>query len=340
MSHEGVKAIALTEVFKSLSSERQRQYNVLQCLLAEPVMTVLFSCTANSRLALHLAQNHAHSFFHACAFAHFKIPMQSQLMEKGIFLNPQAATTAPTLTPKELFSAETPLLLKESRHQFSFVVRMSKSERVVINKLSRDFGESLVTILTKSLRVYRAIAEAANQGGSLVMTATKGSSPFGGEASHNDILLTPGEQVVQLRKPPGASAYLTNNSPPDIDNDTIPGNDTLNGRTTTCFAVETINNHDINEAIIAVRDQFADNDLTPISLNPLYITPAKGSKTEKITLKIDSSFAERLQALEQKTGLKKSVIVRDSVQLYDFIKRKFNDNNVSFFIGGTPIVSI
>jgi predicted transcriptional regulator len=72
----------------------------------------------------------------------------------------------------------------------------------------------------------------------------------------------------------------------------------------------------------------------------LYITPAKGSKTEKITLKIDSSFAERLQALEQKTGLKKSVIVRDSVQLYDFIKRKFNDNNVSFFIGGTPIVSI
>ena len=299
-------------------------------------MTVLLSCTANSRRALHLAQNHAHSFFHACAFAHFKIPMQSQLMEKGIFLNPQAATTAPTFAPKELFSAETPLLLKESRQQFSFVVRMSKSERIVINKLSRDFGESLVTILTKSLRVYRAIAEAANQGGSLVMTANKGSAPFGG----NEILSTPTEQIVQLRKPPSASAYLTNNSPPDIDNYTIPGNDTLNGRANTCLAVETINDHGIDEAIIAVRDQFADNDLTPISLNPLYITPAKGSKTEKITLKTDSSFAERLQALEQKTGLKKSVIVRDSIQLYDFIKRKFNDNNVSFFIGGTPIVSI
>ena len=210
---------------------------------------------------------------------------------------------------------------------------MNKSEREVVNKLSRDFGESIVTIITKSLRVYRAISEAAGEGGSLVMLTKKSGISLGSTGIYYHSAV-PNEQAIHE---PG---LISPKSPSPVTRISLAerpssGNDTLNDRK------EIVNYGDhISEAIIAVRDQFADNGLIPIRLNAQYITPPKGSKNVKITIKVDKLFNERIHLLEQRTGLNKSVIVRDSIQLYDFIKRKFYSKDVSFFIGGTPITAI
>ena len=232
------------------------------------------------------------------------------------------------------FPAETaPSSRSASQQVFSFDVRMNKSEREVVNKLSRDFGESIVTIITKSLRVYRAISEAAGEGGSLVMLTKKSGISLGSTGIYYHSAV-PNEQAIHE---PG---LISPKSPSPVTRICLAerpssGNDTLNDRK------EIVNYGDhISEAIIAVRDQFADNGLIPIRLNAQYITPPKGSKNVKITIKVDTLFNERIHLLEQRTGLNKSVIVRDSIQLYDFIKRKFYSKDVSFFIGGTPITAI
>jgi hypothetical protein len=260
----------------------------------------------------------------------------------------------PPLSSKDSFPDETPLPSKRvSQQQFSFVVRLSKSERATIDNLGRDFSESLVTIFTKSIRLYRAIAEATDQGGSLIMSTDKSGASLGAQGICHGVS-DPGDQLIQGRSRRKFSNVSVSVVGPPSGNDTLDGLDlsaqelanTINSMPHLTAEEQRLTNnrklqfHDINEAIIAVRDQFADNCLAPISLNPLYISAPKGWKTEKITLKTDASFANRLSILEKKTGLKKSVIVRDAVQLYDFVKRKFQDTNISFYIGGIPIAVI
>jgi len=243
------------------------------------------------------------------------------------------------------FLADTSLSSKNKESQCSFVVRISEKERLLINKLSNYSGEPIVTIITKSLRLYRAIAEAADEGGSLVMVTEENGYSLGSEGVNHSRLSSREMKVRTLdysRKTTDGGLAVA--IPPPGSN-TLNGNDTLDGQVEPSLIRRKHSLSDkvgISEVIIAVRDQFADNNLTPIILNPLYIAALKGSKSEKITLKAksDTSFSERLQILEKKTGLNKSLIVRNSVQLYDFVKRKFQEPGVKFFIGGKPILAI
>jgi hypothetical protein len=57
----------------------------------------------------------------------------------------------------------------------SIVLRLTNAEKNLLNRLSDDYAESLVAIMGKSLRLYRGIVEAVEQGGSLIMV--KHSSP-------------------------------------------------------------------------------------------------------------------------------------------------------------------
>lgn len=231
------------------------------------------------------------------------------------------------------FPVETTLSSRSvSQQTFSFDVRMNKSEKEVINKLSRDFSESIVTVITKSLRVYRAISEAAGEGGSLVMQIKKSGTSFGSKGIYSDSVVSD-ERLIQ--KPYLVSPKSLGTRISVAERPSSSGINVINERKDTANYSDTI-----SEAIIAVRDQFADNGLIPVRLNAQYITPPKGPKNAKITIKVDTLFNERIHLLEQRTGLNKSVIVRDSIQLYDFIKRKFNNEDISFFIGGTPITAI
>ena len=54
----------------------------------------------------------------------------------------------------------------------SLVFRLNRADRHLIDGLSSDYAESIVTIVGKSLRLYRAIVEAVEQGGSLIMIRT------------------------------------------------------------------------------------------------------------------------------------------------------------------------
>lgn len=248
---------------------------------------------------------------------------------------------------EDSFLAETLLSYRgTSQQEFSFVVRMSKSEREVINRISRDFNENLVTIFTKSLRIYRAIAEAADQGGSLVMLTDKSGISTEDTRNHNthhlqDRAIYSYQATKKINRKISLGASVSVVDPPFKSNDNNADDNVLNEQEASNLrSINDNTNTGISEAIIAVRDQFADNNLTPIRLNTQYITQPKGLKSEKITLKTDATFTERIQILERKTGLKKSVIVRDSIQLYDFIKRHFNKKNVIFFIGGTRIEAV
>jgi hypothetical protein len=176
----------------------------------------------------------------------------------------------------------------------SFVVRISKYERRIIDGLSSDYAESTVTVLAKSLRLYTAIVEASQNGGSLLMATVPKRSlttvAFGGAVSY------------------------------DGSTDPMPRNE--------------------NEAIIAVRDQFADHGKTPIRINRIYIGAPKGLKTERITIKADRTFMNSLSELENKTGLNKSSIMRDGIQLYNYVKRESEKNDVTFYVGSMRIDGI
>lgn len=334
-------------------------------------------------MALHLGSTHAVHFYFASmeqSMANLfpTLPFGSSLGEsesKHVFLMcclPDATVTSPSFPmkkdmslpgdsfgpgegPKQMptnqnpfFHSDTLLLPKKRKSQYSFVVRISEQERLMIDALGDHFGETIMTIITKSLRLYRAIAEAADEGGSLVMMSEEKGYSLGQEGVRRGLSLHHEKKIRTI----GYSQKITTDTGitvtvPPPGNDTF--NDTLNDNHYPFSQAEpssTGGKHTLSdnlgtkEAIIAVRDQFADNGLTPITLNPLYIAALKGSKSEKITLKTDASFVERLQALEKKTGFTKSLIVRDSVQLYDFVKRKFQEPGIRFFIGGKPILVI
>jgi hypothetical protein len=273
-----------------------------------------------------------------------KIPTRS----KGPLSQDESLQQSPN-SQNTPFLADTSLSSKNKESKHSFVVRISEKERLLINKLSNYSGETIVTIFTKSLRLYRAIAEAADEGGSLVMVTEENGYFLGREGFNHSRLSSREMKVRTLDYSPKTTDKGLAVAIPPPGRDTPNGNDILNGNDTFIGQVEPSpigrkhslsDKVEISEAIIAVRDQFANNNLTPITLNPLYITALKGSKSKKITLTADASFSERLQMLEKKTGLTKSLIVRNSVQLYDFVKRKFQEPGVKFFIGGKPILAI
>jgi hypothetical protein len=157
----------------------------------------------------------------------------------------------------------------------SLVFRLNKADRYLIDGLSSDYAESIVTIIGKSLRLYRAIVEAVEQGGSLIMIRT-----------------------------PSLSGPR-----PKIDSSNT------------------------YETAIAVREQFADKGKTPIAINRAYINASKGLKTERIAIRVLPVVAHGIAELECKTGLSRSTILRDSVHLYNFVKREFESPNTSFYIG-------
>jgi hypothetical protein len=158
------------------------------------------------------------------------------------------------------------------------VLRFNQADRQVLDKLASDYGESIVSIVGKSIRLYRGIVDAAEQGGKLIMI--KSSSP--------------------------------------------PKN----------------NNNDPYETVIAVREQFADKDKTPIALNRAYINASKDLKTERLATRVLPTVIENLAELERKTGLSKSAILRDSMNLYNFIKRESTSPGTSFYIGDVLVDGI
>lgn len=88
--------------------------------------------------------------------------------------------------------------LIESRQKLlsSIVLRLTKSERNLLDSLSHDYAESLVTIISKSLRLYRGIVEAVEQGGSLLMIKTPSSAEHRSSINPNDSY----ETVIAVRE--------------------------------------------------------------------------------------------------------------------------------------------
>ncbi|MFO0058454.1 MAG: hypothetical protein ACK55B_11565 [Cyanobacteriota bacterium] len=164
-----------------------------------------------------------------------------------------------------------------------FVIRINKADKDILDELVNDYGESIVTIMGKSTRLYRGIVNAVEQGGKLIMT-----------------------------KLPLPSKPL--------------GNDTITD--------------DIYATVIAVREQFADKGKTPIALNRAYISPSKGLKKQRIAIRVTPAITEGLLELEHKTGLSKSAILRDGMNLYAFIKRESRHPGTSFYIGDELIYGI
>ena len=236
---------------------------------------------------------------------------------------------------------------KES--QRALVVRLTKSERKLIEELSRDSTETFVAIFTKSIRLYRATVEAAIKGGSLVMLTDKSINNISGiegvlssglDGSTNSGISSRRHLPKDFLATEALTGpALSHATVADLDNPVAAG----------CFAIPTPQKRaitgtgspsNLSREIIASRYQFADTWLTPISLNPHYMPPLKGWRDQKVTLKADSAFFDLLADLGEKTGLKKSVVIRDSIRLYEFVKRKYSELGVSFFVGDIPIVSI
>lgn len=210
----------------------------------------------------------------------------------------------------------------------SMVIRLTKSDKRVLDALSSDYAESIVTIFGKSLRLYRAIVEASEEGGSLIMLK-KRSLPNGRSILGRDSIITT----------PSYNA-LTCITPHNLDG---------TGKATAARATMTTANNDDyseylddrdSEAAIAVRDQFAERGKTPISLNRAYISPPKGLKVERIAIRANPVFMDGLSDLAERTGLHKSAVLRDSMHLYNFVKRRFEKGDATFYIGDIRVEGI
>ena len=181
-----------------------------------------------------------------------------------------------------------------------FVIRINKADRDILDELVNNYSESIVTIMGKTTRLYRGIVNAVEQGGKLIMIKFS----------------LPSKHISLPSK--------------HIGKDTIDDNsDDL-----------TDDNNDIYETVIAVREQFADKGKTPIALNRAYISPSKGLKGQRIAIRVTPAITEGLLELEHKTGLSKSAILRDGMNLYAFIKRESRNPGTSFYIGDELIDGI
>jgi hypothetical protein len=256
-------------------------------------------------------------------------------------------TMATTLLPAEAV----PGRKRTSQQHISFDIRLTRVERKALDKLSKDFAESLVLIFTKSLRLYRATVDAADQGGSLVLiknTTRSSNRPDSGT------ILTTSMLTNRPDIPVSANKIKSNQSSSDIfgltGSQKAPmaakySKDHQGDSPVSTLAKPTAENianlqtdSSLNDgAKIAARDQFAPYSITPILLNPEYFATPKGPKTERVTLRANQYFISQLDELENRTGSLKSIILRDSARLYDFVKRNFSKHDTIFYIGGRPI---
>lgn len=164
------------------------------------------------------------------------------------------------------------------------VLRFSQADRNLLDELVSDYGESIVSIIGKSIRLYRGIVDAAEQGGKLIMI-----------------------------KP--CRSLTTSHSIDTID------------------TADNIDNDGSYETVIAVREQFAEKNKTPIALNRAYINASSKLKTQRLATRVPPAVIDNLEELELKTGLSKSAILRDCINLYNFIKRESMVPNTYFYIG-------
>jgi hypothetical protein len=240
-----------------------------------------------------------------------------------------------TIIIKAASSFLTPSTLTPSTS--SLVVRITKSDRYLLDNLMDNYSETMGNIFEKSIMLYQSIVEAGEQGGKFLMLT-----------SHS-----------RVRSGPGRVANKQTNS----RHTGLAGNDTLNGAAGQYDnpgeyyeQVKTINfpgsnyrntggggngSHDVDhEIILAVRDQFAEEGKTPISLNRIYIKATKGLKSERVAIRASSAFIERLEDTEKRTGLSKSDLLRDGLHLYSFVKREFDKGGTAFYVGNMRVQGI
>ena len=198
-----------------------------------------------------------------------------------------------------------------TRRSTSLVVRLTKDDKYLLNNLMSDHSETMGNIFEKSLMLYRAIVEAGEQGGKLLMLTSDSRT---GTMTSDLISVN-----VRSRHKKG---WKNLNEFKELDQ------------------VATVARSIDQEIILAVRDQFADKDKTPISLNRAYIKATKGLKSERIAIRASTAFMERLADTEKRTGLNKSNLFRDSLHLFNFVKREFDKGGVSFYIGDIQVEGI
>jgi hypothetical protein len=212
----------------------------------------------------------------------------------------------------------------------SLVIRLTKSDRSMLNKLSNDYGQSMVTVLAKSLRLYRAIVEAGEQGGKLIMV------------NNQNITTLPVKRQQLLHQTSVSRVSLQAN---DYGDDSIPRvgqSVTSEGCKMAELQDQRVSAHVANayEAALAVREPFAELGKSPITLNRIYIPASKGLKTERIAIRAESVFMDTIVDLEKRTGLTKSTFIRDSLHLYNFVKRESEKGLFRFYVGSLLVEGI
>ncbi|MFN7740951.1 MAG: hypothetical protein ACK5RA_11920 [Cyanobacteriota bacterium] len=190
----------------------------------------------------------------------------------------------------------------------SVVVRLTKNDKYMLDSLISDYSETMGNIFEKSIMLYRAIVEAGEQGGKLLMITSNSRTQT----------MTSG-LVANDKYWNGYKNFNGHEEPEQI--------------ATVARSVD-------QEIILAVRDQFAEKGKTPISLNRTYIKATKGLKSERIAVRASSIFMDKLADTERRTGSSKSNLFRDSLHLYNFIKREFDKGGVLFYIGDTQVEGI
>jgi hypothetical protein len=207
----------------------------------------------------------------------------------------------------------------------SLVVRITKSDKCLLDNLMSDYSETMGNIFEKSLMLYRSIVEAGEQGGKFLMLTghlRAGIRP--------DLVDIKSKTSNHNRKYNDLYAYKEHEPVGTINR----LGDSENTKDNNKFY-----NID-HETILAVRDQFAEKGITPISLNRIYIKAAKGLKSERIAIRASSAFIERLKDIEKRTGSNKSDLLRDSLHLYNFVKREFDKGDATFYIGEIRVEGI
>ncbi len=192
----------------------------------------------------------------------------------------------------------------------SVVVRLTKNDKYMLDSLISDYSETMGNVFEKSIMLYRAIVEAGEQGGKLLMITS------------NSRTQTMTSGLVANDKYWNGNGYKNFN-----------GHEEPEQIATVARSVD-------QEIILAVRDQFAEKGKTPISLNRTYIKATKGLKSERIAVRASSIFMDKLADTERRTGSSKSNLFRDSLHLYNFIKREFDKGGVLFYIGDTQVEGI
>jgi hypothetical protein len=230
-----------------------------------------------------------------------------------------------TIIIKAASSFLTPSTLTPSTS--SLEVRITKADRSLLNNLMDDYSETMGSIFEKSIMLYQSIVEAGEQGGKFLMLA-----------SHSRVKSEPGRADNKQTNSRHTGQY-------DNTNEYYGQVRTIDLLSGSCLSNGGGDNgsHFVNvdhETILAVRNQFAEEGKTPISLNRIYIKATKGLKSERVAIRASSAFIERLEDTENRTGSSKSDLLRDSLHLYNFVKREFDKGGITFYVGNIRVEGI